>query len=176
MTTQEKRRSRRAVKQKEARAQRADEKKAAAAKVKNGPAAKMGAKVTRGELLGVQMTLQNHLQVLQQQTSQSVQQLWQNDAELRDGNRAGEFNLRAHQKAINGMALDLDRLCQAFQLLSDHVFEGDEDGGVKFELMTKLRDIGQGATANRLRTALLDRAFPAVYAAPVFFHYLNHFA
>ena len=38
------------------------------------------------------------------------------------------------------------------------------------------RDIGQGATANRLRAALLDRAFPAVYAAPVFFHYLNHFA
>ena len=38
------------------------------------------------------------------------------------------------------------------------------------------RDIGSGATANRFRTALLDRAFPAVYAAPVFFHYLNHFA
>ena len=38
------------------------------------------------------------------------------------------------------------------------------------------RDIGSGATANRFRTAMLDRAFPAVYAAPVFFHYLNHFA
>ena len=38
------------------------------------------------------------------------------------------------------------------------------------------RDIGSGATANRFRTMLLDRAFPAVYAAPVFFHYLNTFA
>ncbi len=38
------------------------------------------------------------------------------------------------------------------------------------------RDVGQGATTHRLRTVLLDRAFPAVYAAPVFFHYLNHFA
>jgi len=38
------------------------------------------------------------------------------------------------------------------------------------------RDIGQGATTNRFRTALLDRALPAVYAAPVFFHYLTYFA
>ena len=38
------------------------------------------------------------------------------------------------------------------------------------------RDIGPGSSSNRIRTALLDRAFPAFYAAPVFFHYLNHFA
>ena len=37
-------------------------------------------------------------------------------------------------------------------------------------------DIGPGAVGSRIRGALLDRAFPAVYAAPVFFHYLNHFA
>jgi predicted CDP-diglyceride synthetase/phosphatidate cytidylyltransferase len=39
-----------------------------------------------------------------------------------------------------------------------------------------MRDLS-GATGTRVgRWAFLDRATPAVYAAPVFFHYLNHFA
>lgn len=38
------------------------------------------------------------------------------------------------------------------------------------------RDIGAGTAGGSARGALLDRAFPAVYAAPVYFHYLNHFA
>ncbi|MCP3983254.1 MAG: hypothetical protein GY723_02640 [bacterium] len=40
-----------------------------------------------------------------------------------------------------------------------------------------LRDLGVGAPATRIgRGALLDRAIPVLYAAPVFFHYLNYFA
>lgn len=40
-----------------------------------------------------------------------------------------------------------------------------------------MRDLSPGSTGARVgRWAFLDRAIPAVYAAPVFFHYLNHFA
>ena len=39
-----------------------------------------------------------------------------------------------------------------------------------------MRDLSQVAAAARVgRWAFLDRAIPAVYAAPVFFHYLSHF-
>jgi len=141
MTTPEKRRSKRAVKQKEVKIQRDSEKAAAKAKAKNAPAAKMQARVTRGELLGVQMTLQNHLQVLQQQTSQSVQQLWQNDGELRDGNRAAEFNLRAHQKVLNAFAVDLTFVSKAMQLLVNQFVPEENRGDFQDELVTTLKDI-----------------------------------
>jgi predicted CDP-diglyceride synthetase/phosphatidate cytidylyltransferase len=40
-----------------------------------------------------------------------------------------------------------------------------------------MRDLSPGASGGRVgRWAFLDRAIPAVYAAPVFFHYLSHFA
>jgi predicted CDP-diglyceride synthetase/phosphatidate cytidylyltransferase len=40
-----------------------------------------------------------------------------------------------------------------------------------------IRDLSPASTPARTgRWAFLDRAIPAVYAAPVFFHYLNHFA
>jgi predicted CDP-diglyceride synthetase/phosphatidate cytidylyltransferase len=40
-----------------------------------------------------------------------------------------------------------------------------------------MRDVSPSAPAARVgRWAFLDRAIPPVYAAPVFFHYLNHFA
>ncbi len=40
-----------------------------------------------------------------------------------------------------------------------------------------LRDLGLGSAEVRVgRAAVLDRAIPAVVAAPVFFHYWNHFA
>jgi len=38
-------------------------------------------------------------------------------------------------------------------------------------------DLGAGTTGSRVnRTSLLDRSIPALYAAPFFFHYWNHFA
>jgi predicted CDP-diglyceride synthetase/phosphatidate cytidylyltransferase len=38
------------------------------------------------------------------------------------------------------------------------------------------RDLGQSPSDSRLgRSAFLDRSIPAIYAAPVYFHYLNHF-
>ena len=40
-----------------------------------------------------------------------------------------------------------------------------------------MRNLALGSAATRVgRGAFLDRAIPAVYAAPVFFHYLNYFA
>jgi predicted CDP-diglyceride synthetase/phosphatidate cytidylyltransferase len=40
-----------------------------------------------------------------------------------------------------------------------------------------IRDLARGSSPARVgRIGLLDRTIPAVYAAPVFFHYLNHFA
>ena len=40
-----------------------------------------------------------------------------------------------------------------------------------------MRELMPGSTGVRVgRWAFLDRAIPAVYAAPVFFHYMNHFA
>jgi len=40
-----------------------------------------------------------------------------------------------------------------------------------------MRDLSPGSSGARIgRWAFLDRAIPTVYAAPVFFHYLNHFA
>jgi hypothetical protein len=39
-----------------------------------------------------------------------------------------------------------------------------------------MQDLAPSAPAGRVgRWAFLDRATPAVYAAPVFFHYMNHF-
>ena len=40
-----------------------------------------------------------------------------------------------------------------------------------------MQELARGSSTARVgRVGLLDRAIPAVYAAPVFFHYLNHFA
>ena len=39
-----------------------------------------------------------------------------------------------------------------------------------------MRDLRGSSTTRVGREGFLDRAIPAVYAAPVFFHYLHHFA
>ena len=40
-----------------------------------------------------------------------------------------------------------------------------------------VRDLGVAPSETRVgRAALLDRAIPSLYAAPVFYHYLSHFA
>lgn len=43
---------------------------------------------------------------LEQRTRNDIGQLWQNQEELRNGLSASEFNLRAHQKMLNAVAVD----------------------------------------------------------------------
>lgn len=47
---------------------------------------------------------------LQQRLDKNVQDLWGNQSELKNGMDAAEFNLRAHQKVLNGLAIEVERL------------------------------------------------------------------
>lgn len=47
---------------------------------------------------------------LGEQTKKSLKDLWNNESELKNGMDAAEFNLRAHQKVLNGMAIEIERI------------------------------------------------------------------
>jgi hypothetical protein len=62
------------------------------------------------QLTRVYQTLAGQNQSLDKMLRSSVTDLYTNQAELKQGMSAAEFNLRAHQKAINSMALEIARM------------------------------------------------------------------
>lgn len=56
---------------------------------------------------------------LEKRVQDNVTQVWSNQEELKGGMDAAEFNLRAHQKVLNALAIELERLVQH---LNDEVF------------------------------------------------------
>lgn len=47
---------------------------------------------------------------LDERLQKNVNDLWHNQSELKNGMDAAEFNLRAHQKVLNGLAIEVERL------------------------------------------------------------------
>lgn len=72
------------------------------------------------------ISLQN-IQSLREETSSNVKQIWDNQEELKNGMGAAEYNLRAHQKVLNAIAIELDHLAGTYndlvQLLNDTVLK-----------------------------------------------------
>jgi hypothetical protein len=112
VTNPEKRRSKRTLRKKQLAVKKEEVKAVKAEKVKSSPVAKLQQRASKSDLV----VIHNSLRQLQQQAGQSIQQLWKNDEELRDGNRAAEFNLRAHQKVLNAMMVDLSTMAAALEL------------------------------------------------------------
>lgn len=55
------------------------------------------------------IALQN-TQGLREETASNIKQVWENQGELRDGLSASEYNLRAHQKVLNAIAIEMDNI------------------------------------------------------------------
>jgi hypothetical protein len=62
------------------------------------------------QLTRVYQALAGQFQALDKTVKASVTDLYHNQSELQQGMSAAEFNLRAHQKAINAMALELEQI------------------------------------------------------------------
>lgn len=60
-------------------------------------------------------------QSLRDETASNIKQVWDNQSELKNGMAAAEYNLRAHQKALNAMAIELDHFAHVFNLLVDQL-------------------------------------------------------
>jgi len=67
----------------------------------------------------VNFMLQQHAN-LEGKVKDNVQQVWQNQEELKGGMDAAEFNLRAHQKVLNAFAIELEELVAR---LNEEVFK-----------------------------------------------------
>lgn len=53
----------------------------------------------------------------EKKVTESVQQLYANDRELKSGVSSAEFNLRSHQKVLNAICLELERFRMLFQAI-----------------------------------------------------------
>lgn len=106
----QKRRANRKAKQKEKRGQR---QKAAAGPPKQDPTR---VRVTLAQLTEVHRQAVGGLTQLRQEVAQNLAQVHGNHEELLQGLNASEFNLRAHQKVLNAMALDMERIAAALEL------------------------------------------------------------
>lgn len=65
--------------------------------------------------------LQQHSH-LEKRFKDNIQQVWGNQEELKGGMDAAEFNLRAHQKVLNAMAIELEKLVTR---LNEEVFKDE---------------------------------------------------
>ena len=61
---------------------------------------------------------------LERRVAENVQQLWDNQSEISKGMDAAEFNLRAHQKVLNSLAIEFERLVTH---LNDEVFKTEHE-------------------------------------------------
>jgi len=76
-------------------------------------------RVNRAQLDNAVQFLFNRIQELDTRVGNAMKQIWKNDEELKQGMDAAEFNLRAHQKVMNAMAMDLDSVLKTLnQLMS----------------------------------------------------------
>lgn len=67
--------------------------------------------------------LQQHGE-LEKRVQDNVTQIWENQAELKRGMDAAEFNLRSHQKVLNALAIEFERLVTH---LNNEVFKTEHD-------------------------------------------------
>jgi hypothetical protein len=61
---------------------------------------------------------------LEKRVTDNVKQLWDNQSEISKGMDAAEFNLRAHQKVLNSLAIEFERLVTH---LNDEVFKTEHE-------------------------------------------------
>ena len=61
---------------------------------------------------------------LEKRVTDNVKQLWDNQSEISKGMDAAEFNLRAHQKVLNSLAIEFERLVAH---LNDEVFKTEHE-------------------------------------------------
>lgn len=69
-------------------------------------------RVTRQQLDNAVQFLFTRIQELDNRVGAAMKQIWKNDEELKHGMDAAEFNLRAHQKVMNSVAMDLEAVAQ----------------------------------------------------------------
>lgn len=61
---------------------------------------------------------------LEKRVQESVTQVWGNQSELKGGMDSAEFNLRTHQKVLNALAIEFERLVTH---LNDEVFKTEHE-------------------------------------------------
>jgi formyltetrahydrofolate hydrolase len=61
---------------------------------------------------------------MEKKVQENVTQLWNNQSELKGGMDAAEFNLRAHQKVLNSLAIEFERLVTH---LNDEIFKTEHE-------------------------------------------------
>lgn len=74
-------------------------------------------RATLAQVSRVYSTLEGRISTFEKKATASVQQLFANDQELKGGMSSAEFNLRAHQKVLNAICLELERFRMMFQAI-----------------------------------------------------------
>lgn len=74
-------------------------------------------RATLAQVSRVYSTLEGRISAFEKKATASVQQLFANDQELKGGMSSAEFNLRAHQKVLNAICLELERFRMMFQAI-----------------------------------------------------------
>lgn len=74
-------------------------------------------RATVAQISRVYSTLEGRIAGFEKKATSAVQQLFANEQELKSGMSSAEFNLRAHQKVINAICLELDRFRMMFQAI-----------------------------------------------------------
>lgn len=64
---------------------------------------------------------------MEKQVRENIKQVWDNQEEIKGGMDAAEFNLRAHQKVLNALAIELEQL--VFHL-NEEVFKTEHEFAV----------------------------------------------
>jgi len=70
---------------------------------------------------------------LEQKVDKALKRLWENESELKQGLDSAEFNLRAHQKVMNALAIDIDSLRSAGHF---HLPVTEDEVPVPFQLLS----------------------------------------
>ena len=87
-------------------------------------------KASVAQLNGLAEQFQGAMDNLTERATASITQLHQNDMELEAGISSSEFNLRAHQKAINDLALDMDIILKIVAAINKKIDPESEWPGV----------------------------------------------
>jgi len=73
-------------------------------------------KATLAQFATLAQEVQQSHQELAAKTNRAINELWRNQQEILQGMGAAEFNLRAHQKVLNSVALEIDALIKRLPL------------------------------------------------------------
>jgi hypothetical protein len=119
MTTEAKKQAR----AKKVREQKAKARKAREAKKKAGTAKAdlSKQKVNMEQLQRLHIFMQQQIDGFKKEVTESLTQTHQNHQELKGGLDSAEFNLRAHQKVLNALSLDLKRLFKVVDAMATDI-------------------------------------------------------